>query len=60
MLTFQVVDDLKPILTRIKLDANQVKTANLSWLSSSKVRVTSGSATWIVDADAGSVIRQSN
>ena len=58
VLTCNTLDDTRPIATRLKLDAAR-KTANLSWLSRSKIRVTSGSASWIVDIDARSVVRQS-
>jgi hypothetical protein len=56
VLTFNTLDDSRPIAARLKLDVENRKTANLSWLSSSKIRVTSGSANWIVDIDARSVV----
>jgi hypothetical protein len=59
VLTFSTLDDSRPIATRLKLDVENRKTANLSWLSSSKIRVKSGSANWIVDIDARSVVPQS-
>lgn len=59
VLTFNPLEDSRPIPTRLKLDAEKGKTANLSWLSSSKIRVTSDSGNWIVDIDARSVVPQS-
>ena len=59
MLTLNTLDDSRPIPTRVKLDTEKGKTVNLSWLSSSTIRVTSDSGNWIVDIDSGSVIAQS-
>jgi hypothetical protein len=59
VLTFNPLDDSRPIATRLKLDEEKGKTANLSWLSSSTIRVMSDSGNWIVDIDAGSVVPQS-
>jgi hypothetical protein len=59
VLTFNPLDDSRPIATRLKLDSEKGKTANLSWLSLSKIGVASDSENWIVDIDARSVVPQS-
>jgi hypothetical protein len=59
VLTLSTLEPSRLIATRLKLDVeNRKTTANLSWLSSSKIRVTSGSANWIIDIDSRSVVPQ--
>lgn len=58
VLTLSTIDD-RPITTRLRLDFEKKGRANLSWLSSNKIRVTSGNTNWTVDIDSGSVIPQS-
>jgi hypothetical protein len=59
VLNLNTHDDSRPIVTRLKLDAEKRKTADVSWLSPSKIRVTSDGGNWIVDIDARSVVPQS-
>ena len=58
MLNFITLHDMRPIATRFKLDVETKETVNLSWLSLSEIRVTSGNANWTIDVGSRTVVHQ--